>query len=151
MPRLSQHAKEDSLNFRIDSKLKAEFQTATEAEDKPAAQVLRDFMRAYVERQRERTFAAENRPELTNRPPGTHKEIWQQFPPGSGKLVISVDRQIAPSRVENGPISCAENPVGLAECTETSAEGFSDRPSRGLCVPGGQFVTSGQFSSGETV
>ncbi|MEE3504176.1 hypothetical protein [Acidiphilium acidophilum] len=57
MPRLSQHPKEESFNFRVDPKLKAEFQTATEAEDKPAAQVLRDFMRAYVERQRERSFA----------------------------------------------------------------------------------------------
>ena len=59
MPRQSRHPKEESFNFRIDPKLKAEFQTATEAEDKPAAQVLRDFMRAYVERQRERAFAAE--------------------------------------------------------------------------------------------
>lgn len=61
MPRLSQHPKEESFNFRIDPKLKAEFQTATEAEDKPAAQVLRDFMRAYVEQQQERAFAAEAR------------------------------------------------------------------------------------------
>jgi predicted transcriptional regulator len=58
MPRLSQHPKEESFNFRIDPKLKAAFQTATEAEDKPAAQVLRDFMRAYVERQRKRAFVA---------------------------------------------------------------------------------------------
>lgn len=61
MPRQSQHPKEESFNFRLDPKLKADFQTATEAEDKPAAQVLRDFMRAYVDRQRERTFAAEAR------------------------------------------------------------------------------------------
>ncbi len=61
MPRASHHPKEESFNFRIDPKLKAEFQTATEAEDKPAAQVLRDFMRAYVERQRERAFTAEAR------------------------------------------------------------------------------------------
>ncbi|MBN9563337.1 MAG: DUF3018 family protein [Alphaproteobacteria bacterium] len=61
MPRLSQHPKEESFNFRVDPKLKADFQRATEAEDKPAAQVLRDFMRAYVERQRERAFAAEAR------------------------------------------------------------------------------------------
>jgi len=59
MPRQSQHPKEESFNFRIDPKLKAAFQTATEAEDKPAAQVLRDFMRTYVERQRERAFVAE--------------------------------------------------------------------------------------------
>ncbi len=61
MPRQSQHPKEESFNFRIDPKLKADFQTATEAEDKPAAQVLRDFMRGYVERQRERAFTAEAR------------------------------------------------------------------------------------------
>lgn len=61
MPRQSQHPKEESFNFRIDPKLKAEFQNATEAEDKPAAQVLRDFMRAYVERQRERAFTTEAR------------------------------------------------------------------------------------------
>ncbi len=61
MPRQSQNPKDESFNFRIDPKLKAEFQTATEAEDRPAAQVLRDFMRAYVERQRERAFATEAR------------------------------------------------------------------------------------------
>ena len=61
MPRQSQHPKEESFNFRIDPKLKADFQSATEAEDKPAAQVLRDFMRAYVERQRQRVFAVEAR------------------------------------------------------------------------------------------
>lgn len=59
MPRTSQHPKEDSFNFRVARKLKAEFQTATEAADKPAAQVLRDFMRAYVARHRNRAFAAE--------------------------------------------------------------------------------------------
>ncbi len=61
MPRQSQHPKEQSFNFRIDSELKAEFQEATEAEDKPAAQVLRDFMRVYVERQRDRAAKAEAR------------------------------------------------------------------------------------------
>ncbi len=61
MPRQSQTPKDESFNFRVDPKLKAEFQNATEAEDKPAAQVLRDFMRAYVERQRERAFNAEAR------------------------------------------------------------------------------------------
>ena len=61
MPRLSQHPKDASFNLRIDPKLKADFQSATEADDKPAAQVLRDFMRSYVERQRERALAAEAR------------------------------------------------------------------------------------------
>lgn len=61
MPRVSQHPKEESFNFRVDPKLKAEFQSATEAEDKPAAQVLRDFMRAYVARRKGRGNAAEAR------------------------------------------------------------------------------------------
>ena len=61
MARHSQHPKEGSFNLRVDLKLKADFQAATEAEDKPAAQVLRDFMRAYVDRQRERALAAEAR------------------------------------------------------------------------------------------
>ena len=43
----------------IDPALKAAFTQATEAEDKPAAQVLRDFMRAYVERRNLRAFEAE--------------------------------------------------------------------------------------------
>ncbi|HEX5327366.1 MAG TPA: hypothetical protein VFW75_11910 [Acetobacteraceae bacterium] len=59
MPRGSQHSKEGSFNFRIDPKLKSAFQAATEAEDKPAAQVLREFMREFVERQKRREFAAE--------------------------------------------------------------------------------------------
>ena len=57
--RLSQHPKEDSFNFRVDPGLKADFQAATEAEDKPAAQVLRDFMRDYVARRRRQSFATE--------------------------------------------------------------------------------------------
>lgn len=61
MPRLSQHPKEESFNFRVDPALKSEFQAATEAEDKPAAQVLRDFMRAYVERHHRLAFAEEAR------------------------------------------------------------------------------------------
>ena len=56
MPRVSQHPKAESFNFRIDPTLKAAFARATEAEDKPAAQVLRDFMRAYVERQTRKAF-----------------------------------------------------------------------------------------------
>lgn len=56
-----QHAKADTFNLRVDPALKAEFQAATQAEDKPAAQVLREFMRHYVERQKRREFAAEAR------------------------------------------------------------------------------------------
>jgi hypothetical protein len=61
MPRASQHLKAESFNFRVDPQLKAAFQMATETEDKPAAQVLRDFMRDYVEQRRERAFADEAR------------------------------------------------------------------------------------------
>ena len=61
MPRTSQHPKESSFNFRIDPALKAAFTQATEAEDKPAAQVLRDFMRAYVKRRERRAFDTEAR------------------------------------------------------------------------------------------
>lgn len=61
MPRRSQDPKEESFNFRVDAALKGAFQAATEAEDKPAAQVLRDFMRAYVERHRRHAFAEEAR------------------------------------------------------------------------------------------
>ncbi|HMF68895.1 MAG TPA: hypothetical protein VK602_14955 [Phyllobacterium sp.] len=61
MPRTSQHPKADTFNFRIDPDLKAAFTHATEAEDKPAAQVLRDFMRSYVERQQRKAFELEAR------------------------------------------------------------------------------------------
>jgi len=53
--------KESTFNFRIDASLKAAFTAAAEADDKPAAQVLRDFMRAYVQRRERRVFVAEAR------------------------------------------------------------------------------------------
>ncbi|HXT07957.1 MAG TPA: hypothetical protein VN715_13585 [Roseiarcus sp.] len=59
MPRTSQHPKETSFNLRIDPALKAAFAAATQAEDKPAAQVVRDFMRAYVKQRQRRAFEAE--------------------------------------------------------------------------------------------
>jgi hypothetical protein len=59
MSRSSQYPKESSFNFRIDPALKAAFSQATEADDKPAAQVLRDFMRAYVKQRERRTFLNE--------------------------------------------------------------------------------------------
>ena len=59
MPRSSHHPKETSFNFRIEPTLKAAFTAAAEAEDRPAAQVLRDFMRAYVKRRERRIFEAE--------------------------------------------------------------------------------------------
>jgi hypothetical protein len=59
MPRTSLRPKESSFNFRIDPALKAAFSQATEAEDKPAAQVLRDFMRAYVKQRQRRAFLSD--------------------------------------------------------------------------------------------
>jgi hypothetical protein len=59
MPRTSAHPKETSFNMRIDPALKSAFTKATEAEDKPAAQIVRDFMRAYVRQSERRAFEAE--------------------------------------------------------------------------------------------
>ncbi len=59
MPRTSLHPKESSFNLRIDPALKAAFTAATEAEDRPAAQVIRDFMRSYVKARERRAFEAE--------------------------------------------------------------------------------------------
>jgi len=49
------------LNLRIDAALKAEFMQVVEAEDRPVAEVLRSFMRRYVDEARKRRFAAEAR------------------------------------------------------------------------------------------
>ena len=61
MPRTGAHPKVESFNFRVDPELKAAFTAAVAAEDKPAGQVLRDFMRSYVERRGEQALAAEAR------------------------------------------------------------------------------------------
>ncbi|WP_163269133.1 hypothetical protein [Chelativorans alearense] len=52
MPRTTRYPKEENFNFRVPADLKAAFKAATDAADRPAAQVLRDFMRAYVEQNR---------------------------------------------------------------------------------------------------
>jgi hypothetical protein len=51
--------REPSFNLRLDPALKAAFTAATQAADKPAAQVIRDFMRAYVTRRERGAFEAE--------------------------------------------------------------------------------------------
>ncbi len=61
MPGTAARGKEATLNLRIDAVLKAEFSSAVEAEDRPAAEVLRGLMRNYVEESRRRRFAAEAR------------------------------------------------------------------------------------------
>jgi hypothetical protein len=59
--RTSQHPKDTSFNLRIDPVLKAAFTKAAEADDKPAAQVVRDFMRAYIKQREHSAFEEEAR------------------------------------------------------------------------------------------
>jgi len=61
LPQTYQRRKEDTINLRVDPDLKAEFMAATETENKPVAEVLREFMRNYIQRARRRKFAAEAR------------------------------------------------------------------------------------------
>ena len=61
MPVMEDRNKEATLNLRVDPALKAEFVSAVEAEDRPAAEVLRGLMRNFVEESRRRRFAAEAR------------------------------------------------------------------------------------------
>jgi hypothetical protein len=53
--------RETTLNLRIDAALKEEFMAQMEAENRPAAEVLRSLMRGYVEEVRQHRFAAEAR------------------------------------------------------------------------------------------
>jgi hypothetical protein len=59
MPQVTTRPKAESINFRVDPELKAAFAAATAAEDKPAGQVLRDLMRVYVQRRRDRASQQE--------------------------------------------------------------------------------------------
>ena len=61
MPKTSSRPRESTLNLRVDAALKAEFTQMVEAEDRPVAEVLRFFMRRYVDEARKRRFAAEAR------------------------------------------------------------------------------------------
>ena len=61
MPHAIASSKESTLNLRIDAALKQEFVAEVEAEDRPAAEVLRALMRGYVAEARKRRFAAEAR------------------------------------------------------------------------------------------
>jgi hypothetical protein len=61
MPQAAEREKESTLNLRIDAALKADFVAEVEAEDRPAADVLRGLMRKYVEDARRRRFVAEAR------------------------------------------------------------------------------------------
>jgi len=61
MPQTVVRSKEATLNLRIDAALKQEFTAEVQAENRPAAEVLRALMRGYVEEARKRRFAAEAR------------------------------------------------------------------------------------------
>lgn len=61
MPQAETGFRESTFNLRIDGELKAEFAAAVEAENRPAAEVIRSLMRDYVEEARKRRFAAEAR------------------------------------------------------------------------------------------
>jgi antitoxin component of RelBE/YafQ-DinJ toxin-antitoxin module len=61
MPVTEDRGKEATLNLRVDAALKAEFVSVVEAEQRPAAEVLRGLMRSYIEEARRRHFAAEAR------------------------------------------------------------------------------------------
>ena len=61
MPDTIARHKETTLNLRIDAALKQEFVAVVEAEDRPAAEVLRALIRGYVEEARKRRFAVEAR------------------------------------------------------------------------------------------
>lgn len=47
--------KETNLTIRVESDLKDDFQTATKANHKVASQILRDFMRDYVAKNKDRS------------------------------------------------------------------------------------------------
>ncbi len=61
MSRSHDQAKAETINFRVEPALKQAFGQAVAAEAKPAGQVLRDFMRAYVARHSRRTLETEAR------------------------------------------------------------------------------------------
>ena len=61
MPKTSTNRKGETLNLRIDPTLKAEFMAVSEAQNKPIAEILRKFMRAYVDHAKRNKFAAEAR------------------------------------------------------------------------------------------
>lgn len=53
--------RQSSFTFRIDPVLKKQFMAVTERENKPVAQVLRDFMAAYIERKKRKEFESQAR------------------------------------------------------------------------------------------
>ena len=61
MPRAPAAPKDETFNFRLDPALKAALLEAAEAEARPAGEILRELIRAFVAHRRRSTFAAEAR------------------------------------------------------------------------------------------
>lgn len=51
-------SKESSMTFRVEPQLRQQFNAAAEADHRPAAQLLREFMRSYVDRVQHKTDSA---------------------------------------------------------------------------------------------
>jgi hypothetical protein len=85
MPRTSKHPKEENFNFRVPADLKADFKAAVEAEDRPAGQVIREFMRTYVNQHREPEgydawFRAKVQESLDDPRPGIpHEQVMREM------------------------------------------------------------------------
>jgi hypothetical protein len=54
MSHAKKHLKNTNFNMRIDPELKAEFAAVTQSDDVSAGQALRNFMRRYISRRRNR-------------------------------------------------------------------------------------------------
>jgi hypothetical protein len=85
MPRSSNRLNEGYFKFRIPAALKAEFKAATEADNRPAAEVIREFMRSYVERHKpepgyDEWFRREIQESLDDDSPGIpHEEVMREM------------------------------------------------------------------------
>lgn len=66
--------KDVGLRIRVQRELREEFLAACRADDKPAAQVIREFMRSYVRKHERSGIAAESTDNETRGPDGD-KEI----------------------------------------------------------------------------
>lgn len=63
MPTAVNRSNPDTLTIRIERELKDEFISAARTQNRPAAEVLRDLMEAYVEDEKKKLFEAEARRE----------------------------------------------------------------------------------------
>lgn len=69
--------KEVSMTIRLEPDLRASFTAATEQEHRPAAQVLRELMRSYVEQVRKKAVISPVRKVDRIAPPHTYEQVVQ--------------------------------------------------------------------------